>query len=102
MNVNKHDRFMSARSITFDDLSNLMKVSLNLQRKNILNGRFCSIPFIQGGPGVGKTEYMMDMIKRNQFSLNKDQFNVFINLKEANEVPHEIITMIPRYLACLL
>jgi hypothetical protein len=49
--------------VTFKELDKLLFTSLTLQYNSIKNKQFTAIPYIQGSPGIGKSEYMKEAIK---------------------------------------
>ena len=67
----------------FAKLKIILKNLIKLQYMNIKNNRFTPIPFIQGSPGIGKSEWMKNFITNLKYENDEElkDYNFAIEVK---------------------
>ena len=91
---------MKSINMTFEDLDKALLTSLALQYDAVKKKKFVSIPYVQGSPGIGKSEYMKSFIREY---LPKQKINgkdlKFLNLENANSFGSKEWSLVVQYLA---
>ena len=83
--------------VNFAKLEIILKNLIKLQYVNIKNNRFTPIPFIQGSPGIGKSEWMKNFITNLKYENDEElkDYNFAIEVKYLSTFPLEKLTGLP-------